>query len=135
MRLAINRQVDESRQRIRVIPVLLPRAKRDSLPASLVKPRTGLGTIHFPALDALPTRMNNRFRSAEKCATFKGKGYFLTLSRILSESGLIPEKRVRNAIARVREALKELRAEGFLDRMKAYDEEISYEGIGQRYRM
>jgi hypothetical protein len=36
MRMAINRRVCDSQQRFRVIPVLLPGAKRDSLPALLV---------------------------------------------------------------------------------------------------
>jgi TIR domain len=36
MRLAINRRVSDSQQRFRVVPVLLPGAKRDSLPALLV---------------------------------------------------------------------------------------------------
>ena len=36
MRLAINRRVCDSKQRFRVIPVLLPGAKRESLPALLV---------------------------------------------------------------------------------------------------
>jgi hypothetical protein len=36
MRVAINRRVSDTQQRFRVIPVLLPGAKRDSLPALLV---------------------------------------------------------------------------------------------------
>ena len=36
MRLAINRRVCDSEQRFRVIPVLLPEAKRESLPALLL---------------------------------------------------------------------------------------------------
>jgi hypothetical protein len=36
MRVALNRRVSDTQQRFRVIPVLLPGAKRDSLPALLV---------------------------------------------------------------------------------------------------
>jgi hypothetical protein len=41
MRLAINRRVCDSQKRFRVIPVLLPGAKRDSLPALLVNTTWG----------------------------------------------------------------------------------------------
>jgi hypothetical protein len=58
----------------------------------------------------------------------KGKGYYLTLTRVLAESGIMPEKRLRDTVERVRAALAELQNQGFLDRLnKAYDEEITYE--------
>jgi hypothetical protein len=58
MRLAINHQVGESQQRFRVIPVLLPRSKRDSLPASLAnttwaESRGSIGAIAFSRVDVL----------------------------------------------------------------------------------
>jgi hypothetical protein len=84
--------------------------------------------LDLPLAGWIATRMNNRYRSAEKAASLKGKGYYLTLARVLAESGILPEKRLRDTVERVRIALAELQNEGFLDRLnKAYDEEITYE--------
>jgi hypothetical protein len=84
--------------------------------------------LELPLARWIATRMNNRYRSAEKAASIKGKGYYLTLNRVLAESGIIPEKRLRATVERVRAALKELQDQGFLDRLnKAYDEEFTWE--------
>jgi hypothetical protein len=92
--------------------------------------------LELPLARWIATRMNNRYRSAEKAASMKGKGYYLTLSRVLAESGIMPEKRLRATVERVRAALAELRNEGFLDRLnKPYDEEITYERAKGRPRI
>lgn len=84
--------------------------------------------LELPLARWIATRMNNRYRSAEKAASLKGKGYYLTLSRVLAESGIMPEKRLRATVERIRAALAELQNQGFLDRLnKPYDEEITYE--------
>ena len=71
--------------------------------------------------------MSQRYRQASRNDMVEGRGYILTLSRVLAESGITAEERQRNSIDRVRQALKELKQQGFLHPMKAYDERPIYE--------
>ncbi len=54
----------------------------------------------------LITRISNRYRQADQANVITGEGYHLALSTILTESGIVPEKRLRNSIDRVRAAIE-----------------------------
>lgn len=83
--------------------------------------------VGLPLARWIITRMSQRYRQASRNDMVEGRGYILTLSRVLAESGITAEERQRNSIDRVRQALKELKQQGFLHPMKAYDERPIYE--------
>jgi hypothetical protein len=91
--------------------------------------------LEQPLARWIVTRMNNRFRQApswKERLRLGESGYTLTLTRILAESGIRPEKHVSRTISRIEEALKELSERGFLGR---YEKEITYDGTGGRPRI
>jgi hypothetical protein len=69
-------------------------------------------------------RMNLRYRQAKKDIK---QGYKISLTRILGESGMMPEKRLRASIERIREALEELKETGWLSLWQNFDETITYD--------
>ncbi len=83
--------------------------------------------VGLPLARWIITRMSQRYRQASRQDMVEGRGYILTLSRVLAESGITAEERQRNTIDRVRQALKELKEQGFLHPMKPYDERPVYE--------
>jgi hypothetical protein len=90
--------------------------------------------LRLPLARWIAERMNMSYRQAEKHAALKGRGYYLYLSRVLAESGIVAEPRLRDNAQRVREALTELQHTGFLSLMDAYLEEPSYEQSKRRGR-
>jgi hypothetical protein len=90
--------------------------------------------LRSPLARWIAERMNLAYRQAEKNAPFKRRGYFLYLSRVLAESGIVPEARLRDNAQRVRHALTELQNTGFLSLIDPYLEEASYEKARRRGR-
>jgi hypothetical protein len=86
--------------------------------------------LAMPLARWLITRLSNRYRQANEANAITGQGYHLMLSTILTESGMIPEKRTRDSIDRVREALRELTAADYFSEWKPYTEDIVYTTIG-----
>ena len=79
--------------------------------------------LRKPLARWLIKRMNLRYRQAQKNSfATSGSGYKIGLSRILAESGMLPEKRLRASIERIRDAIKELTNTGWLHCFKPYDE-------------
>ncbi len=76
---------------------------------------TRVMTLTQPLARWITNLLNNRFRYATKGIGEKKRSFRLTLKRILSDSGMRPEPRIRDNIARVRSAITELREAGFLD--------------------
>ncbi len=64
----------------------------------------------------IATLLNVRFRYATRGIGKDKRSFRLTLKRILSDSGITPEPRMRDNVERVRAAVQELLAAGFLDR-------------------
>jgi hypothetical protein len=60
--------------------------------------------------------LNVRFRYATRGIAEKKRSFRLTLKRVLTDSGMQREPRLFDNIDRIREAIKELREAGFLDR-------------------
>lgn len=60
--------------------------------------------------------LNVRFRYATRGIAEKKRSFRLTLKRVLTDSGMQPEARMRDNVERVREAIKELQQSGFLER-------------------
>lgn len=81
--------------------------------------------------------VNERFRQASKKRWLDGKngGYRLTLNSVLKGSGIVIEKRLRDNVNRIRDALKELREEGFLDTMKPFEENPTFQAIKGRPKL
>jgi hypothetical protein len=79
--------------------------------------------LRKPLARWLIKRINLRYRQAQKSTR---EGYKISLTRILAESGMMPEKRLRASIERIREALKELSCTGWLSRFHAFDETITF---------
>ena len=71
-------------------------------------------------------RVSHVFRQAVKGGSVLDKGYRISLSTILRESGFTPDERVRHNVAVVKRALTELQENGVLERLKPYKEEITY---------
>lgn len=59
--------------------------------------------------------LNVRFRYATRGIAEKKRSFRLTLKRVMTDSGMRPEPRIRDNIQRVRDAIEELRKVGFLD--------------------
>lgn len=85
-----------------------------------------LMTLDSPLARWLYERLSHNFRQAEKSGSMKHFGYNISLETILRESGIATEKRIRDSIDAVRKALLELQNQGILERMKAYEERLSY---------
>lgn len=83
--------------------------------------------LALPLARWIITRMSHRYRQAARGDAWDGRGYCLTLSRVLAESGIAAEERQRNTVDRVRSALQELKERGFLNLMKPYEERPTYE--------
>jgi len=83
--------------------------------------------LKLPLARWIATRVNERFRQASKKSWLNGEkgGYRLTLKNVLNESGIMVEKLLKNNIARIRDALEELKEEGFLCTIKPFDEKAT----------
>ena len=90
--------------------------------------------LRTPLARWIAERMNLSYRQAEKHAPLKRRGYYLHLLRILAESGIVPEVRLRDNAQRVRQALTELQQTGFLSSLDPYLEEPFYEKSARRGR-
>ena len=88
--------------------------------------------LHRPLARWLVKVMNLRFRQAERGNFTNKKGYNISLTRILTESGMLPHKRLRTSIERIREAVEELKDTGWLDRFKPFAEEVTYAAEAKR---
>lgn len=88
--------------------------------------------LRLPLARWIATTMNVRFRQATKGFGVRHIGYTLSLSRILDQSGMLPEKRVRDSVDRVRKAIRELESEGYLGGLSAPQtkEEKRYKSSG-----
>jgi hypothetical protein len=82
--------------------------------------------LRTPLARWIAERMNLAYRQAEKNAALNRRGYYLYLSRLLAESGIVPEARLRDNAQRVRHALEDLKDTGFLSIADAYLEEPIY---------
>ena len=91
-------------------------------------------TLAQPLARWIATLLNVRFRYATRGIGKDKRSFRLTLKRILSDSGISPELRMRDNVERIREAIRELLATGFLDRgLKLEDfETIHLEKTGGR---
>ena len=85
-----------------------------------------LMALDSPLARWLYERLSHNFRQAEKAGALKNFGYNISLATILRESGISVESRIRNSVAAVRKALTQLCDQGVLDRLKPYEESLSY---------
>lgn len=83
----------------------------------------------------LAIRLSHNFRQARKTAAFEGMGYHLALSTILRESGMVREERLRDNVATVRKAVKEMVKQRILHSMKPVEEKAQYAGTKGRPKM
>lgn len=126
---------DQDGQRSYYRAVFPPMASRAILSAAWYPINYGrLMQLRTPLARWIAERMNHSYRQAEKHATLKGRGYYLYLSRILAESGIVPEARLRDNAQRVRQSLTELQQTGFLSIIDPYLEEPFYENSKRRGR-
>lgn len=90
----------------------------------------GVMRLRLPLARWIATQINVRFRQAAK--GLNGPGYKLSLSRIINQSGIVPEQRLRDTIRRVEAAIHELKREGFLCLMRTgltlEEAQIRYKG-------
>ena len=88
----------------------------------------GILRLKDPLARWILNRLNARYRQAAKDDAISGKGYTLSLETILAESGIEVEVRLRATIERIRSALAELQAQGFLSSIPhPYEESPTYE--------
>jgi hypothetical protein len=73
----------------------------------------------------LTTRMSHNYRQARKYGWLEGDGYHLSLETILTERGLVKEKRVRANVESVRAALAEMKKEKILFQTNPYVEKLT----------
>ena len=73
-------------------------------------------TLGRPLARWIVSLLNIRFRYATRGPGKAKRSFRLTLSRVMSDSGMQPEPRLTNNIDRVREAIKELQEKGFLEK-------------------
>jgi hypothetical protein len=73
----------------------------------------------------LTTRMSHNYRQVRRNGWIDGDGYHISLETILSERGLVKEKRLRNNLDSVRGALAEMKEEKILCAWKPYDEKLT----------
>ena len=86
-----------------------------------------VGELKAPLARWLTTRMSHNFRQAQKHAYVDGAGgYHIKLSTILAERGLVREKRLRDNVDTVREALKEMVAEKILNALRPFNESLEH---------
>ena len=83
-------------------------------------------SLASPLARWLTTRMSHNFRQATKAGWLEGKGYHISLERILSESGVARTSRLRDNVASVREALDQMLKEKVLDYKRGPEEAIKY---------
>jgi hypothetical protein len=86
--------------------------------------------LRKPLARWLIKRISLKYRQAARSGTLKREGYNLSLSRIIAESGMLPDKRLRDTVLRIREAIEELSSSGWLSRWKAFDEVITHADNG-----
>ena len=83
-------------------------------------------SLKSPLSRWLYDRLSHNFRQAVKGGAIVDKGYHISLSTILRESGFTAEEQQRNNIKKVRSALAELKAQAVLDLMCAYKEVLTH---------
>ena len=93
--------------------------------------------LALPLARWITNLLNVRFRYATRGIADKKRSFRLTLQRILSDSGMLPEPRMRDNLDRVRDAIKELQEAGFLERGLALEqiEHLTYEQTGGRRKV
>jgi hypothetical protein len=88
--------------------------------------------LRKPLARWLIKRMSLKYRQASRGGVVAREGYNLSLSRIIAESGLLPEKRLRDTVQRIRDAIHELKSTGWLSRFMAFDEVTTFDDNGAR---
>ena len=88
--------------------------------------------LRKPLARWLIKRMSLKYRQASRGGVVAREGYNLSLSRIIAESGLLPEKRLRDTVQRIRDAIHELKSAGWLSRFQAFDEVTTFTDNGAR---
>lgn len=90
--------------------------------------------LTLPLARWITNLLNVRFRYATRGIGEQKRSFRLTLKRVLSDSGMHKEPRLFDNIERIREAIKELREAGFLDRGMALEqiETLKYEKTAGR---
>lgn len=83
----------------------------------------------------LAIRLSHNFRQAKKTAALEGQGYHIALSTILNESGMVREERLRDNVATVRKAIKEMIKQRILHVMKPFEEKPRYGATKGRPKM
>jgi hypothetical protein len=95
-----------------------------------------VGRLKMSLARWLTTRMSHNFRQAQKNAYVDGAGsYHIKLSTILAERGLPREKRLRDNVDTVRDALKEMVEGKILSVMHPFDESLERVGTHGRPRV
>lgn len=79
-------------------------------------------SLKQPLARWITTRLSHNFRQAETGSAIIGKGYTLSLTAILEESGMEREPRLRDTLARIRNALNEMKEADLLANWKPYEE-------------
>ena len=94
-------------------------------------------TLALPLARWITNLLNTRFRYATRGIGDQKRSFRLTLQRILSDSGMHAEPRMRDNLARVRDAITELQKTGFLDRGLGLDrmEHLGYEKTSGRRKI
>jgi hypothetical protein len=83
--------------------------------------------LRKPLARWLIKRMSLKYRQASRGGVVAREGYTLSLSRIIAESGLLPEKRLRDTVQRVRDAIDELKATGWLNGFQPFHEDTTFD--------
>lgn len=91
-------------------------------------------TLVQPLARWITNLLNVRFRYATRGIGDQKRSFRLTLKRVLTDSGMQPEPRMRDNVERVRDAIKELQRSGFLDRGTTIEqiETLKYERTAGR---
>jgi hypothetical protein len=84
-----------------------------------------VGKLKSPLARWLTTRMSHNYRQARRNGWIDGDGYHISLETILSERGLVKEKRLRNNLDSVRGAVAEMKEEKILFQPRPYDEKLT----------
>ncbi len=94
-------------------------------------------TLAQPLARWITNLLNVRFRYATRGIVDKKRSFRLTLQRILTDSGMQAEPRMRDNLDRVREAIKELQKTGFLERGQPLKEieHLTYEKTAGRRKV
>jgi hypothetical protein len=83
--------------------------------------------LRKPLARWLIKRMGVKYRQASRGGVVAREGYNLSLSRIIAESGLLPEKRLRDTVQRVRDAITELKETGWLHAFEPVREDTTFD--------